>query len=216
MIKAVIFDLDGTLLDTSRDIHSVLNASLKRFSVPEISLEQTIKFVGNGAKTLVERAAGKEYASLAPVIYADFSNAFAKCDNSLTALYEGEERVLNKLKADGIKLAVLTNKPQKAAENVYKKHLEKFGFDCVYGQTEDMPLKPNPQTALKIIENFNVKKGECLFVGDGETDVLTAENAGIKCVSVLWGYRSKEQLKSAGAEIFANSFSELEHLINTL
>lgn len=209
MIKAVIFDLDGTLLDTSRDIHKVLNASLKKFSVPEISLEQTINFVGNGAKKLVERAAGEKYASLAPSIYADFSKAFAKCENSLTALYDGEEYVLNRLKADGIKLAVLTNKPQKAAENVCKKHLEKFGFDCICGQTEDMPLKPDPQSTLKIIENFGIEKSECIFVGDGETDVLTAANAGIKCISVLWGYRKKEHLKAAGAEIFVNSFAEL-------
>lgn len=216
MIKAVIFDLDGTLLDTSRDIHKVLNESLKKFSVPEISLEHTIKFVGNGAKKLIERAAGEKYKNLVPEIYADFSKAFAENENSLTVLYDGEEIALENLKSYGIKLAVLTNKPQKAAENVCKKYLEKFGFDCICGQTEDTPLKPDPQSALKIIGKFGLKKEECVFVGDGETDVLTAVNAGIKCVSVLWGYRSKEQLTAAGAELFANSFCELEHIICSL
>lgn len=216
MIKAVIFDLDGTLLDTSRDIHKVVNLSLRKFSVPEISLEDTIKFVGNGAKILIERAVGEEYKNLVPEIYAYFSKEYAECKNDLTALYDGEEEVLSMLKADGIKLAVLTNKPQKAAQSTCKKHLEKFGFDYIVGQTEGVPLKPDPYSTLSLIKKFGIKKSECIFVGDGETDILTAKNAGVKCFSVLWGFRSKEQLKAAGAEIFVKSFSELKSIIYSL
>ena len=101
MVKAIIFDLDGTLVDTSRDIHKVLNTSLQKYSVPQITLRQTIEFVGNGAKKLVERAAGEEFASLVPEIYADFSRAFVGCDNALTTLYDGEEQALKDF-GDGI------------------------------------------------------------------------------------------------------------------
>ncbi len=216
MVKAIIFDLDGTLVDTSRDIHKVLNTSLQKYSVPQITLRQTIEFVGNGAKKLVERAAGEEYASLVPEIYADFSRAFVGCDNALTTLYDGEEQALKDFGDRKIRLAILTNKPQRAAENVCKKHLDKFGFDFVVGQTDGVPLKPDPYTTLKLIEKFGVKKSECVFVGDGETDVQTAARAGIKCISVLWGFRTRSQLLNAGGSIFAESYNRLQKLIYSL
>ena len=90
---------------------------------------------------------------------------------------------------------------------------KKYGFDSIVGQTDGVPLKPNPQAVHNIIEQLGVKKEECLFVGDGEADVLTAKNAGLVCVSVLWGYRSREQLKEAGATRFAESFEKLQREI---
>jgi phosphoglycolate phosphatase len=198
MIKAIIFDLDGTLLNTIEDIQSVLNESLKAYSLPEVSLQNTKLFVGDGAKKLVERAVG-ERQDMFDKVYAYYSKRFSECGNEKTTLYEGESETLTKLKQMGIKLAILTNKPQKATQNVYKKYLSSFNFDVVRGQTDLFPLKPNKQSALNILDELNVKPSECLFIGDGEADVLTAKNAGIKCISVLWGYRSKEQLQFVGA-----------------
>jgi len=212
MIKALIFDLDGTLLNTARDIQTVINASLKKFSLPEISFEQTLRFVGNGAKKLVERAVG-ERLDLAEEVYRDYSVNFANCDNKYATLYQGEEQALLKFKAANIKMAIVTNKPQDATMRVFDQYLVKFGFSEVLCQTEIHPLKPDPASTLEVIARFGVEKSDCLFVGDGETDVQTAKNAGIKCVSVLWGFRSRKQLEEAGAKLFANSYKELEDIV---
>lgn len=213
MIKAIIFDLDGTLLDTSKDIHSVLNECLRRFSLPEIPYEKTLEYVGNGAKLLIERAVGAENAERAEEVYEYYSKRFAECENGLTDLYDGEKAALNFFKEKNIKLAVITNKPQDATENVIKKFFGNGYFDAVIGQSGAFGLKPDKASTEYVINKFGVDKSECLFVGDGETDVMTARNADVKCVSVLWGFRSKPQLAAAGAKHFANKFKELENFV---
>lgn len=212
MYKALIFDLDGTLLNTARDIQAVINGSLKKFNLPELSLEQTMRFVGNGAKKLVERAVGSRY-DLIEEIYQDFSVNFANCDNKFAEFYDGEEQALKKFAAANIKMAIVTNKPYDATMRVFDQYLSKFNFNEVLCQTKLHPLKPDPTSTLDVIARLGVKKQDCLFIGDGETDVQTAANAGIKCVSVLWGFRSKPQLEKAGAQLFASSFKELEDIV---
>ncbi len=212
MYECLIFDLDGTLVNTVGDIHAVLCRSLEKFNLPKITLEDTKKFVGNGAKKLVERAVGVR-SDMLEKVYADYSKNFAVCENNLSELYEGEAEALENFKASGIKLALVTNKPQRATENVYKKFLSKYGFCKVVGQCDGVPLKPDPTSTLKIISELNVGEGRALFIGDGETDVLTAKAAQIDCVSVLWGYRTRGQLEAAGAEIFANNYGELSRIV---
>lgn len=208
MIKAIIFDLDGTLLDTSLDIHQVLNAALKKFSLPEIPLEKTKEYLGDGAKKLVERAVGNR-RGLFGSVYAEYIKNFVSCDNKSTVLYDGEEAALKILKSKGIKLAIISNKPQSAVERVYVDFLEKFAFCEVLGQTEYYPLKPDPTSTNAVIDRLGVKKDECLFVGDGDADVVTARRAGVRCVSALWGFRSRAELEAAGAEEFAENFPDL-------
>lgn len=213
MIKTLIFDLDGTLLDTSRDILAVLNASLEKFSLPPVSVEKLKEYLGNGAKTLVSRAVGEGNKKLCDGVYKDYFENFANCKNELTELYEGEADALDCFKKSGIKLAIVSNKPQIATERVVTQHLGRFGFDYVVGQSENTPLKPDPAATLKAIAKFGAKKEEVLFVGDGETDIKTAENAGVKCASVLWGFRTRGQLESSGAKIFAKSYAELKNIV---
>ncbi|MGN1061175.1 MAG: HAD family hydrolase [Candidatus Coproplasma sp.] len=213
MYKTVIFDLDGTLLDTSKDIHRVLNDTLAHFSLPQISLEKTVEYVGNGAKLLIERAIPQSAKGSFQEIYSHYAAHFAACDNSLTRLYEGEEEVLFNLKKVGVKLALVTNKPQEATVGVYNKHLKKFGFDFVAGNTQKFPLKPDPALTLYAAQSTGAKAEECLFVGDGETDVQTAINAKMDGLSVLWGFRTKFQLEEAGAKNFVESYKELEKFV---
>ncbi len=214
MYKAIIFDLDGTLLDTSEDIRKVLNGTFKNFSLPEISLSSTMEYVGNGARKLVERAVGQKDAEFVEKVYRDYSKRFQECDNNLTCLYPNEREVLENFKNAGVKMAILTNKPQRATERVFAKFLANFGISIVLGQTEYCPLKPNPAQVFKILKEFGVERKECLFVGDGETDIATARNANLSCASVLWGFRSREQLEKAGGNLFVSSFTELEKIVN--
>lgn len=213
MIKGIIFDLDGTLLNTIGDICHVLNESLKAFSLPAVTEEETRAFVGDGARVLVERAVKGADADTAEKVYRHYSKAFSECPNDLTELYPEEAETLLRLKERGIKFAVVTNKPQRATENVCAKYLGGFGFDHISGQSEAFPLKPDPASTLGAVQILGLKREECLFVGDGETDVRTARAAGIKCLSALWGYRSEAQLKKAGAECFIHRFSDIEKYV---
>ncbi len=213
MVKAIIFDLDGTLVNTSRDIQATLNCSLNQYGLRELSLGSIIKFVGDGAEKLVERAVG-DRTDLVQKVYKDFSVRYANCSNELSALYPFEEETLNKLKKSGVKLALLTNKPQAATNRVYDKFLAKFGFCIVLGQTEYYPLKPNPASTMAILQRLDATADECVFVGDGEADIKCARAAGLKCISALWGFRTREELLDAGAEIFAEDYKELYKILN--
>lgn len=215
MIKAIIFDLDGTLLDTSGDIQYVLNSSLQKFSLPTLSMKKTMEFVGDGARKLIERAVGQRQ-DLTDTVYADYMENFVRCDNSRTKLFDGEAETLKWLKEKGIRLAIISNKPQRATERVYDKFLSIYGFCEVLGQTEYYPLKPDPASTLAVLARLGVSGQECLYVGDGDADVATAKAAGLKCLSVLWGFRSREQLERAGATAFAEDFSSLEKFIENL
>ncbi len=196
------------MLNTSRDICRVLNDALTAFGCPAVTLEQTIKYVGDGARKLIERAVPANFDRFEE-LYNYYRINFAACDNALTTFYEGEDEFLREVKSRGIKTAVLSNKPDDAAQEVSKNFFAPYGFDLVMGHTKDFGLKPDPSAVFYIMKKLGVGGKECLFVGDGEADIATAANAGIDCASVLWGFRTREQLAAAGGKNFVSSYPAL-------
>ena len=215
MLKAVFFDLDGTLLDTVPDIRACVNASLEKFGYPAITYAQTCAYVGDGAKKLIERALPPSCPDL-DACYEDFRVRFAADDSGHTRLYPDEREVLSALRARGLKLAVITNKPQDAALRVLGKFFPAGTFDFIGGDTGMFPCKPDPSLVRYAALTLRLSPAECAFVGDGEPDVRVAANAGMCGVSVLWGYRTRAQLEGAGARLFADSFLGLQKILQKL
>lgn len=193
MKTAILFDLDGTLLDTLGDLHAATNAVLGQFGYPERSIDEVRQFVGNGARRLIEQAVpAGEGASVDRVLAAFQSYYAAHCD-ILTRPYPGIPELLQSLEGK-YPLAVVSNKPDRAV-----KELASIYFPTLYarGESEDCPRKPAPDMVRMAMQALGAEK--CVYVGDSEVDVLTAKNAGVPCLSVTWGFRDETVLKKAGA-----------------
>ena len=214
MIKAVIFDLDGTVLDTLPDLNACMNEALEKFGCPRISMEETRRYVGHGGLRFAELSLPEDRRAQAEHFYKDvYCPVHFACKNALTKVFEGEADCLAALRAAGIKLAIVTNKSQPAATALAQTLLAPYGFSVVFGNRDGIPVKPDPASTFEVLKQLGVSPAEAVFVGDGDTDVQTAANAGMRCVSVLWGYRSREQLVCAGASLFAESFSQLKEML---
>ena len=210
-MPAIFFDLDGTLLDTLPDIHENLNGALSHYGYPCIDLEHTRAYIGHGARELVAQALPAGAKDLDGCV-AHFREHYGKCGNVHTTPFGGATEFLARAKAEGYKLAVITNKSQDATERAVAQFFPNT-FDFVEGNSGAFPTKPDPALTRYAALKMQVALRDCFFVGDGETDVLTAKNAGMRAIAVLWGYRSKAQLEGAGARVFVSSFEALGNLI---
>ncbi len=206
MNKLVIFDLDGTLIDSLPDIAYNVNLALAKFGYNELNCAEIMANIGNGARRLVEdcMGAGKTKEQVDECL--EYYNAlYTNSGSPRTGLFEGISQMLLDIKAKGFKIAILTNKPQFTTDRVYQTYLKQFDFDMVVGQSQNIKCKPDKAGAEYIMKTLDVCPENCYFIGDGETDVLTALNAGVLPICVLWGYRNKAQLERAGGKIFVNS-----------
>ena len=216
MKKAVLFDLDGTLTNTSVDIWENVNLTMRKFGYPEITLEEAKLFVGNGAVKLIERSLkGAKCDNLKEVV--DFyNNAYNFCGSPKTFVYEGMLDLLKRLKKEGYILAVISNKPQDGTTEVCKTFFSEVKFDCVFGQREGIKVKPDRECVDMTLKELGITGEEAVFVGDSDVDAMTAINAGVDGICVLWGYRPKERLVEVGAKVFAETADELYQKIKAL
>lgn len=216
-MKACIFDLDGTLTDTLESLVFSVNASLNEMGLPSISDEQCRTFVGNGARYLMERAlkaAGDEDASRIEEGMQVYGRIFNENCTYHVVPYEGIVTMLREMKTQGMQLAVLSNKPHKQTVNVVETVFGKDMFACIQGQCDTMKRKPEPEGVFYILDKLGVSKEDCLYVGDSEVDVQTGNNAGLKNISVTWGFRSRELLELAGAEYVIDRPEELLQFVS--
>lgn len=200
--KAVIFDLDGTLLDTLEDIANSANTVLARFGFPQHELEAYKYFIGYGRKFLVMSilpTSHRDESTVAKVAsYLDTEYDLHWADH--TRPYEGVPELLQALTVHDIKMAVLSNKPDDSTKLTVSKLLADWQFELVLGVRPYVPEKPDPAAALEIAERLNILPSEFVYLGDTNTDMNTAVAAGMRPIGVLWGYRTADELLAAGAE----------------
>ncbi len=196
MIALIIFDLDGTLLNTIDDLAQAANAALLACGLPSRTVEECRQFVGNGVSKLLERAV-PETKRTPDVLIRMHREFFSYYDTHLTDKtlpYPGIEALLAVLQKRGVKLAVASNKYQRATERLIRHFFPQISFVAVLGQRENVPVKPHPHIVQEILQTASEPAESCLYIGDSEVDMQTAQNAGIKACGVTWGFRSREVL----------------------
>ena len=206
-IKAVIFDLDGTLLYTLEDLYLSVNYALKYYGYPERSFEEIRTFVGNGVKVLMDKACpiNCEKRKEVEILYR---KRYEETALDHIKEYDGIIELLKELKKRNIKTAIETNKFQSAVDEIEERFFKGL-MDVCLGEKPPLRRKPYPDMSLKVLELLNLKSDEVLYVGDSETDVATANNAGMYCLSCTWGFRTKEELLKGGAYHLIDKPSEI-------
>lgn len=216
MYKAVIFDLDGTLVYTLEDLKNSINSALKKLNYPfSYSLEETKRLIGSGTKNLCRRA----ISSLNPqdeeveILFKEFTREYNEHQLDNASLYDGVMDVLIELRKKGIKLAILSNKVDKNTKEIISHLCKDFTFDFILGQTTIYPLKPDPTSLFKVIEELKVENDEVLYVGDSDTDMKTGNNAHVDVCAVTYGFREKEVLESYNPKYMIDSIKEILKIV---
>lgn len=214
MRNLVIFDLDGTLLYTLEDLMDSVNYTLETFGYEKKTLEEVSMHVGNGVQHLVKMLLpGDISENDFDKCYQCFKEYYAEHCCEKTHPYEGIKETLKVLKCRGVKVGILSNKFQAAAEEVCEHYFEGL-YDVVVGESENCRRKPAPDGINFICEKYGVPKEDVIFFGDSEVDIKTAENSGTYCVSVLWGYRDREFLTDNGAKVFVSNPLDIVDIID--
>ena len=217
-VKAIIFDLDGTLLHSIEDIADACNHVLKQNNLPTHSTESYVSWIGNGATKLVERALPapiKNHPEKLDYFVQEYKDYYLAHLMVKSHLYEGIAEVLTFLKQTKIPFAVNTNKPHSQTMPIVENYMKDFLPDLVFGQQDNIPKKPDPFAANLIAEKFNIETQDVLFVGDSYVDIKTGKAAGMQTLGVTWGYGQLELMKEAGCSDFIATTNELLGFIKT-
>lgn len=202
MIRAVLFDLDGTLTNTLDDIADAMNRSLRLHGLPEWPVDAYRYLVGDGAKKLAERAV-RERQELALSVQREYQAYYQEHTRVKTKPYDGVPELLRALQVRGVPMAVFSNKPDADTKNVVAHFFPEIRWTVVRGQVEGVPVKPDPAGALAVAKALGVLPADVLYLGDTSTDMHCALNAGMHPVGALWGFRTEAELRESGAEKLA-------------
>ncbi len=211
--KAVIFDLDGTLLDTLEDLHASVTAALEANGMPARSVDEVRAALGFGARELIRRCvpAGTPDAEQERA-YASFKRHYLANSSAHTRPYPGIPLLVRILSQEGVQRAIVSNKPDAAVQDLAAQYFC-GSFNAVAGEREGIRRKPAPDTVLSVMERLDLEPASTVYVGDSEVDIETAANAGLDCVSVSWGFRTREQLKGFGATRIADTCEQLAEML---
>jgi phosphoglycolate phosphatase len=218
MIKLCIFDLDGTTLDTVKTIAYYVNTTLENNGIEPIEVEQFKYLAGRGMADLIRRSLeyrGCYEESFYQKVLREYDAAYNANVSYKTTIFEGLKETLDAIKALGIRIAIVSNKPDFATRTVVNELYGEGYFDFVTGQKPGGILKPDPTVVLSVMEQFGATREECLYIGDTSTDMQTGKNAGMFTIGVLWGFRGREELLENGADLLIAKPHELyDHIIN--
>lgn len=215
MKNTVIFDLDGTLIDTLWDLTDSVNHILEKNGMKKRSYNEIRQFVGNGIYRTIELAVPLNTPKeITEKCYLEMIDYYRTHSLIKTKPYDGIQNLVSQLHKGKINTAVVTNKTEGAAIDIVRKF---FGenIDFIVGDNKQTPLKPNPDNVLKVFDHFNISVDNAIYIGDSEVDVLTAKNSKTDMIAVLWGFRDKEILEKNGATVFAKNTDELLSVLNS-
>lgn len=216
MYKAAVFDVDGTIADTIDTICYYGNRSMKKFGLPEIERERYKYLVGRGYENLVKGMLCEKNAysdALFNEMKEFYHDDYETDSMYLTKLYDGISDVVKFLKNSGFKLGVLSNKPTGAVHDVIGAFFKEGTFDILCGGGDGFPLKPDPSALLDMLKKLEVSPDECIYAGDTKVDVETGKNAKIFTIGALWGFRTREELENAGADVIASEPREIIEIV---
>lgn len=209
----VIFDLDGTLLDTLEDLADAVNYALREWDMPERTLAEIRGFVGNGVRRLIELSVtdGSAHPAFEDV-FSSFRSHYAEHCNDKTHAYDGVLPLLRELKAEGYALAIVSNKLDSAVKELAEVYFEGV-VPVAIGEREGIARKPAPDTVREALKELGMPAETAVYVGDSEVDLQTARNAGLPCITVLWGFRDEAFLREQGAVCFASVPGEVKRYL---
>ena len=215
MYKLAVFDMDGTILDTLEDLKDSTNFALEKCGYPTRSYDEVRRFVGNGIRKLIERAV-PEGLTVEQIdrVHEVFTEHYKVHCADTTKAYDGIKPLLEKLRASGVKTAVVSNKADYGVQELCKEYFDGL-FDYAVGEREGIRRKPAPDAVNEALRVLGLDKSEAVYIGDSDVDFETAKNAELPCISVLWGFRDEEFLREKGATLFVRDPAEIYDIIMT-
>ena len=216
MLRAVIFDFDGTLADTVSAIREGVNLTMRKYGFAEHTHDQIRSYINNGARMLIKRAMPseeREDEALVDRVLADYDELYGTVYMHTDRAYDGVAELIGELHRSGLRIGVLSNKQDLFVKRLAEQVLLPNSFDAAQGVIAGQPTKPHPYLAGRLFEALGVSPEECVMVGDSDVDILTAKAAGMRHIGVSWGFRTREQLLASGATAVADTPRELRRML---